>query len=77
MASLPDNPSVPPPDLKKLAALLEAMGCPAAKTAEMAALLDKRAGQLAQQNGRTHAEALQHVLQLMRQGWSAREKGFS
>ena len=39
----------------------------------MAAQLDKRARQLAEQKGRSYDEALAHVLELMRQGWAARE----
>ena len=58
-----------------LAALLIAMGCPAGKSAEMAAQLDKRARQLAAEKGRSYDEALQHLVGLMRQGWSAEAKG--
>jgi hypothetical protein len=71
------QPPLSPENLASLAALLQAMGCPPDKTREMAVMLDKRARQLAEQKGRTYEEALQHVLQLMRQGWAAREKGFS
>jgi hypothetical protein len=60
-------------DLDQLAALLAALGCPPAKTAEMAAQLDKRAKQLAESKGRTYDEALTHLLELMRQGWAAKE----
>jgi len=59
----------------ELAAVLEALGCPAEKSAEMAAQLDKRARQLAEQKQRTYEEALKHLLELMRQGWAAKEKG--
>ena len=62
-------------DLNELAALLVALGCPRAKSAEMAAQLDKRARQLAEQKGRSYEEALAHLLELMRQGWAARERG--
>ena len=55
----------------ELAKVLVALGCPAEKSAEMAAQLDKRARQLAEQKGRSYEEALQHLLHLMRQGWSA------
>jgi cell division protein ZapA (FtsZ GTPase activity inhibitor) len=37
----------------------------------MAAQLDKRARQLAEQKGRSHEEALAHLLALMKQGWAA------
>lgn len=62
--------------LDELAAMLVSLGCPAAKSREMAAQLDKRAGQLAAEKGKTHAEALAHLLELMKQGWAAKEKGF-
>jgi hypothetical protein len=60
----------------ELAQLLVALGCPAGKSSEMAAQLDKRARQLAAEKGRTHEEALVHLLGLMKQGWAAKEKGF-
>lgn len=63
-------------DLEQLAQLLTAMGCPAEKCTEMAAQLDKRARQLAGQKGRTYEEALTHLLQLMREGWAAKGRGF-
>ena len=62
-------------DLDQLAAVLAAMGCPADKAGEMAAQLDKRAGQLARQKGKTYEEAMTHLLKLMREGWAAKEKG--
>ena len=61
--------------VEEISQLLTAMGCPADKTREMAAQLDKRAKQLSEQKGRTYDEALIHLLQLMQQGWSAKEKG--
>ena len=54
-------------EIPELAGLLVAMGCPADKSSEMAAQLEKRAGQLAVQKGRTHDEALRHLLALFRQ----------
>jgi len=60
---------------EELPAVLVALGCPPAKAAEMAAQLDKRARQLAEQKQRTYDEALKHLLELMRQGWAAKEKG--
>ncbi len=62
-------------DLNQLAALLAAMGCPADKSAAMAAQLDKRARQLAEQKGRSYEAALAHLLTLMKQGWAAQERG--
>jgi hypothetical protein len=59
----------------ELAPLLEKLGCPASKSLEMAAQLDKRAQQLAQQQGRKYEEALAHLLDLMKQGWAAKERG--
>jgi hypothetical protein len=62
-------------EISELAQVLVALGCPAGKSAEMAAQLDKRARQLAAEKGRNYDEALQHLVGLMRQGWSAKEKG--
>ena len=62
-------------DLNELTALLVGLGCPRAKSAEMAAQLDKRARQLAEQKGRSYENALAHLLDLMRQGWAAKESG--
>ena len=59
----------------ELASLLVQWGCPPEKAAEMAAQLDKRARQLAEQKGRNPEEALAHLLKLMKQGWAAKEKG--
>ena len=58
-------------EISELAQALTALGCPAEKSAEMAAQLDKRARQLASQKGRNYEEALQHLLNLMKQGWAA------
>jgi hypothetical protein len=62
-------------DLKQLASLLVTMGCPAEKADEMAAQLDKRAKQLAEQKGRDYDSALLHLIGLMKQGWAAKERG--
>ena len=59
---------------EELAKLLESLGCPVAKSVEMAAQLDKRAKQLANQKNRSYDEALLHLLELMRQGWAAKER---
>ena len=60
-------------DLTALAAALVHLGCPREKSAEMAAQLDKRAKQLAEQKGRTYEEAMRHLLNLMKQGWAAKK----
>ena len=62
-------------DLDELAQLLTAMGCPAEKSPEMAAQLDKRAKQLVADKGRTYEDAMMHLLKLMREGWAAKERG--
>jgi hypothetical protein len=59
----------------ELARLLVTLGCPEAKSAEMAEQLDRRARQLATQKGRSYEEALTHLLSLMKQGWAAKEEG--
>lgn len=58
-------------NLQELAAALVVLGCPRQKSDEMAAQLDKRARQLAQEKNRSYEEALTHLLTLMRQGWAA------
>jgi hypothetical protein len=60
--------------ISELTKVLVALGCPTEKSAGMAAQLDKRAKQLAEQKGRTYEEALAHLVTLMGQGWSAQEK---
>ena len=62
-------------DTSELATVLIALGCPQEKSAEMAAQLDKRARQLAEQKNRSYEEALEHLVKLMSQGWAAKEKG--
>ena len=62
-------------ELDELEKVLVAMGCPPEKSREMASQLDKRARQLAERKGRSYEEALTHLLGLMRQGWSAKERG--
>jgi hypothetical protein len=60
--------------IQELATVLERLGCPETKSLEMASQLDKRATQLAEQKGRTYDEALTHLVQLMSQGWAAKER---
>ena len=62
-------------EIAQLAQILMALGCPAEKSAEMAAQLDKRARQLAAEKGRSYEEALRHLLTLMKQGWAATSRG--
>jgi len=60
---------------QQLALQLVTLGCPPQKADEMAAMLDKRAHQLAGHRGKTYEEAMIHLLALMKQGWAAKEKG--
>lgn len=59
----------------ELVPVLKALGCPEEKSFEMASQLDKRARQLAAQKNKSYEEALRHLLNLMKQGWAAQEKG--
>jgi hypothetical protein len=59
------------PPIEALAGALAALGCPADKSLEMAAQLDKRARQLAETRGRSYEEALAHLLKLMAGGWAS------
>lgn len=63
-------------EISDIARMLVVLGCPAEKSAEMAAQLDKRARQLAAEKNRPYEEALKHLLNLMKQGWAAQAKGF-
>ena len=60
---------------QQIAKLLVALGCPADRSQEMAAQLDKRAHQLAKEKNQSYEDALKHLIGLMRQGWAAKEKG--
>jgi len=61
----------------ELAPALVSLGCPPEKSLEMAAQLDKRARQLAEQKNKSYEAAMAHLLGLMKQGWAAKEKGVS
>jgi hypothetical protein len=63
-------------DLAQLAEVLVALGCPRDKSAEMASQLDKRAQQISAGKGSSYEQAMGHLLGLMKQGWSAKERGF-
>ena len=63
-----------PDDINDLAKLLATIGCPEAKAGEMAAQLAKRSEQLAKERNVPREEAMIHLLQLMRQGWAAKEQ---
>lgn len=58
-------------EITQLAQALAALGCPAEKSAEMAAQLDKRAKQLVAERGGSYEEAMMYLLSLMKQGWAA------
>jgi len=62
-------------DTETLAKALETLGCPSAKSIEMAVQLEKRASQLETDRGWTRERALVHLLELMRGGWAAKERG--
>jgi hypothetical protein len=69
-----DNLAIQQMELSELSKVLVALGCPAEKSTEMAAQLDKRAKQLAAEKGRSYEDALKHLLTLMKQGWAAQGK---
>lgn len=58
-------------EISELAKVLVALGCPADKSPDMAAQLDKRARQLAAEKQQTYEQAMTHLLTLMKQGWAA------
>jgi hypothetical protein len=49
-------------ELDQLAKMLEAMGCPAEKTEDMAGQLDKRAKQLMELKSTSYEQSLAHLL---------------
>ena len=63
-----------PNDNADLAKLLTTMGCPETKAGEMTAQLVKRSGQLAIERNISRDEATAHLLNLMQQGWAAKER---
>ena len=62
-----------PVDTETLAKLLITMGCPEAKSGEMAQQLAKRSGQLAKERNQSHSESMAYLLGLMKQGWAAQQ----
>jgi uncharacterized Zn finger protein len=58
-------------EISELAKVLVVLGCPADKSPDMAAQLDKRARQLAAEKNQTYEQAMTHLLTLMKQGWAA------
>jgi hypothetical protein len=63
-------------ETSELAQALIALGCPEAKSMEMAAMLNKRAKQLMTKKQCSYEVALAHLLSLMKQGWAAKGRGF-
>ncbi len=55
----------------ELAKVLEALGCPPAKSVLMASQLDRKARMDAERKGMTYDNALKNLLALMAQGWAA------
>ena len=53
------------------------LGAPPAEALTMAQQLDKRARQLQAEKGQSYEEALGHLIELLRQGWAAKERGLS
>ena len=62
-----------PVDTEALAKLLITMGCPEAKSGEMAQQLAKRSGQLAKERNQSQPETMAYLLGLMKQGWAAQQ----
>ncbi len=68
----PSSGSIP---LSEIAQTLVALGCPPAKSDEMALQLNRRAAQLSAERSWTHDAALAHLLRLMAGGWAAQARG--
>ncbi len=63
-----------PIDPENLAKLLVDLGCPEPKSAEMSQQLAKRSKQLAKERNQTQTEAMAYLINLMSQGWAAKDK---
>ena len=63
-------------EISELAQVLVALGCPAEKSAEMAAQLDKRARQLAAEKNRSYEEALEASADADETRLGGAQKGF-
>ncbi|MDA1276071.1 MAG: hypothetical protein O2960_18805 [Verrucomicrobia bacterium] len=61
--------------IDEIATALTILGCPKEKSIEMASQLDKRARQISVETGRSYDAALLHLLDLMKHGWAAQQKG--
>ena len=55
----------------ELAEVLQKLGCPTEKCESMASQLDRRARMDAERSSMPYEAALQHLLDLMAQGWAA------
>ena len=60
--------------VQEIAAALEKAGCPPGKCAAMAAQLDRRARMDAARKGVSYESSLQHLLELMAQGWASSQR---
>jgi hypothetical protein len=57
--------------IPEIAQLLENLGCPPEKSADMASQLDKRARMDAERKRISHEAAFEYLIGLMAQGWAA------
>jgi hypothetical protein len=62
-------------DLTLLGQMLVTLGCPAGKSEEMAAQLDKRARQLSSERNESYDRSMAYLIGLLKQGWAAKERG--
>jgi hypothetical protein len=53
---------------------LKNLGVPEENISTMASQLEKRAHQLAERKGQTYEEAMIHLINLLKQGWAAKQK---
>jgi hypothetical protein len=59
----------------ELESFLGTLGIPAENAGPMAEQLEKRARQLAEKRNQSYEEALAHLVNLLKQGWAAKERG--
>jgi hypothetical protein len=63
--------------LEELITFLESIGVPSENARPMAEQLEKRAKQLSEKRNQSYDESLAHLINLLKQGWAAKQKGLS
>ena len=62
---------------EELISFLQTIGVPSENAGPMAEQLEKRATQLSEKRNQSYDESLAHLINLLKQGWAAKQKGIS